>query len=306
MDVERALAHLAMLADGGPCQRHRTPDHVTPDGPHPAALGLLLGGPPAMLVGEIERRDTRTVLYMLLSLIFDLWRRNEYVYLALREFAPQANPEFSAMIAVHADLLSEYDRQDEICWDARAKYASAVLHRLLEDTEAEHLSLLHRVAEPKRETVERRERARLPRPSHTGALAAEANRLLFEAAYGGAAQAAGGGGGAGPTAAVGSVPLAVTLQPRNKNVDIVFQVPNSDLTDLWVDDQPALLDDKGNARVSLPPGLHSMHWRGIGAPSQPYRIEITSPPEAAWVPNPLKHAAADRYIDARHAFVVEA
>lgn len=151
MDVQRALGEIALGTDIGPCEKHR---HKFAD--------LGPDGDVRFLVKEVEQRETKETMHMLLSLVLDLWRKNEYLYMACREFAERADPEQAARMAVHNDLLNEFDAAEKIDWRGRAHCAATILHRLLEDTEDEHREVLDRLSGGVRERVEREERARMP------------------------------------------------------------------------------------------------------------------------------------------------
>ena len=160
MSVDTALGNLAMLADGGPCRQHRHHATSTDDAPQSALFTTELREP-AFLVREVENGiadpAVRAVCHMLLSFIFDLWRRNEYMYLALQNFGAQADPELSARIAVHSDMLGAIDEQEPVRWGDRARLGSAIVHRLLKLTEEDHLARMNERAAPVRAQIEQEE-----------------------------------------------------------------------------------------------------------------------------------------------------
>lgn len=151
MDVQRALGEIALGTNIGPCEKHR----------HKFA-GLGPDGDVRFLAREVEERETKETLHMLLSLVLDLWRKNEYLYMACKEFATHADPDQAARMAVHNDLLNEFDAEEKIDWRGRTHCAATILHRLLEDTEDEHRAVLDQLSGPVRQRVEQEERERMP------------------------------------------------------------------------------------------------------------------------------------------------
>jgi hypothetical protein len=294
--LERALANLAITLDNGPCRTHRKKEpHLLPHGRFPL-VSLVVPGDPSVILEAIKAGKVEESVHVLTSLVFDLWLRLEQMYCAIRSFAEKADPEFAAMVAVHAELLDHYEAVEPVRWDQRALYASEILHSLLKDTEEEHRALVAELASRAPEgTVEKIHRS-LPRPGHTGALDAAEARLALA-----------GCGDGGTRTFLAPLDVEVAADARRaadqKLVEIFLRVPNTDFTDLWVDDRPVLLSFEGKARVLAAPGLHRMHWRGIAAPNQEYEIGITAPSEAAF--EQKRNATEEGIVDGRRPFVVE-
>jgi hypothetical protein len=293
--LERALANLALTLDNGPCRTHRKKDpHVLPHGRFPH-VNFVMPGDPSVILESIKAGRVEESIHVLTSLVFDLWLRLEQMYCAIRPFAPKADPEFAAMVSVHAKLLDRYEEVEPVRWDQRALYASAILHSLLKDTEDEHRALVAEIASRAPEGTVEKILSSLPRPDHTGALDTVEARLELMARDKG-----------GTHTFLAPLDVEVAADARRatdqKLVEIFFRVPGTDFTDLWVDDQPILLSFEGEARVLAAPGLHRMHWRGLAAPNQEYEIGITTPPEVAF--RQERRATEEGIVDGRRSFVV--
>lgn len=177
--IRRTLAEIGMAVDTGPCDKHRGDHggHGGHGGHGPGAGAVIdvvpmLGGPMSLfLPKQIEDRaidqPVKDCLHMLLSLVLDLWRRNEYLYLALKGFVDAADPadnalaEQTAMIADHGQRLDAFDQMEPVPWRDRAKKASAIVHRLLAETEDHHEQALERVGGSKQDEISRREEAEI-------------------------------------------------------------------------------------------------------------------------------------------------
>lgn len=145
--IRRALGDFAILADGGPCMSHRnmhTEATANRDSVGAAAVGqegstpMTILGTTDALLKDLKLRSQDDINSMLLSLIFDLWRRNEYMYLALEGFTSFADESRAARIMAHHSLLEPIDAAPPINWAARAKACSVILHRLLAIVEPSH------------------------------------------------------------------------------------------------------------------------------------------------------------------------
>lgn len=151
MNVESALAMIALASDGAPCEKHRR---------HDKRAGIDI----RMLYETVDASSTdqrtRDALFMLLALVMELWRRNEYTYAALAPFLDQVESLDSgdrrraAQIAAHGELLLEYEHQKPANWKGRALDSLALVHILLgfdelglgEGTESHHKKALERLA----------------------------------------------------------------------------------------------------------------------------------------------------------------
>jgi len=165
--INSALSDIAMAADGGPCDQHR--GHGGPGGhdaghrePETKAVpGTAFGAKASFLAQEIKDRSTTDSLHMLLSLILDLWRRHEYIYLSLQNRVLGASQDRTAMIAAHSELLETIDQKLPVVWKERTKKASGIIHRLLMDTEADHTEALKTVGGPVQPEVTKRENLKI-------------------------------------------------------------------------------------------------------------------------------------------------
>jgi hypothetical protein len=77
-----------------------------------------------------------------------------------------------------------------------------------------------------------------------------------------------------------------------KTLTVVFEVPGTTVTSVAVESEETerrveLPLVGGQAETTLPAGSYVLRWRAEGGqPDTEYTIEITSPPEAVWAPDP--------------------
>lgn len=164
MDIHDALAMTAMALDGAPCEQHRA-----------RTFAAVPGIQTRLLANAVEASEaddgTRDALFMLLALVMDLWRKNEYVYMALAPFLDEtrslstSDRRRAAQIAAHAELLFEHEHEEPVKWKERANDALALVHVLLNTgemglrggTEQHHMHALERLAG--RERIDREKAA---------------------------------------------------------------------------------------------------------------------------------------------------
>jgi hypothetical protein len=164
MEIQDALAMAALALDGAPCEQHRA-----------QTFAVIPGIKTRLLANAVKASEaddgTRNALFMLLALVMDLWRKNEYVYMALAPFLDDArrlsaaDRRRAAQIAAHAELLFEHEQEEPVKWEERADDALALVHILLNTgemglrggTEQHHMHALERLAG--RERIEREKAA---------------------------------------------------------------------------------------------------------------------------------------------------
>lgn len=120
MSQESALGGACLALDWIQIKRRSKLDSVTP--------------------GSIE------AYYMLAAYVFDLARKNEYVYKATREFALRADPKLAAEIKRDNEALDALSGK----WEAAARKAEDIMLRLYGEIGEEHERLLNQVAEQRR------------------------------------------------------------------------------------------------------------------------------------------------------------
>jgi hypothetical protein len=82
-----------------------------------------------------------------------------------------------------------------------------------------------------------------------------------------------------------------------KEVVITYKVPDSDFSELLVDDVPIPSNGEGVHRAIVGPGEHSLHCRAQTRPNAEYEVEIADPAEARWKPDPPRTAAPSGIIN---------
>lgn len=207
--IDAVLSTIALIVDEGPCRAHRE---------HASALDAAAqwrGDPPPFnrermgdtkllmgVIAGVEDLNTKRALHMLLSLVFDMWRRNEYLYEALRCFAETTRPDqrIATLVAAHSALIAEKDGNhgspSAINWGERARFCSNVVHRMLDDTERDHLRLLERYAGSDLKAVVEAERLAIEaKDKGLGDIGAPVEDAAGQAAV----ESAGGGGAQAPT-----------------------------------------------------------------------------------------------------------
>jgi hypothetical protein len=168
MNLEEVLATISLAVDGGPCEQHIHPlmsGMAHAHGPDSNGGGgggsRPEDGSGTFLVNEVATRSDEDVRFMLLSLILDLWRRNEYLYQALKHLPVPADSDLAASIAAHSGLLCAIDRSLPVDWKQRAFVTNAVVHRMLLETDMHHSERLERSAGVARMPVRVREETML-------------------------------------------------------------------------------------------------------------------------------------------------
>ncbi|HYJ78758.1 MAG TPA: hypothetical protein VEW03_04075, partial [Longimicrobiaceae bacterium] len=96
-------------------------------------------------------------------------------------------------------------------------------------------------------------------------------------------------GGAGAALAKGAT--------GRKEVVITYKVPDTDFSELLVDDVPIAPDGEGVYRALVGPGEHVLHCRAQTRPKVEYEVEITDPEEARWKPVPPRRADSNGVIN---------
>jgi len=89
-----------------------------------------------------------------------------------------------------------------------------------------------------------------------------------------------------------------------KEVVITYKVPESEFSELLVDDVPISSDGNGVHRALVGPGEHMLHCRAQTRPNVEYEVEITNPEEARWKPHPPRAAAPSGIINDFHTFTI--
>ncbi|HEU4561121.1 MAG TPA: DUF4257 domain-containing protein [Longimicrobium sp.] len=90
---------------------------------------------------------------------------------------------------------------------------------------------------------------------------------------------------------------AAAASAERKQVVITYRVPDTDFSQLLVDDVPISPDGEGIHRVLVGPGEHVLHCRAQTRPDVEYEVEITDPQEARWKPNPPRTADSSGVIN---------
>lgn len=138
INVEKVLAEVALAANKGPCEQHKTSE-----------------GKPGYLLDEMAAYTQNAPagvgrgMHMLLSLTLELWRRNEYIFEALKqnlgqEAFLQVDAAYAARIKLHNDSLHAFEDAvpGRTNWEKRAGLADDIVHRMLQVTEQPHRDAL--------------------------------------------------------------------------------------------------------------------------------------------------------------------
>ncbi len=137
--ADKTLAELGLVANNGPCEVHALQGG--------AGTKFLLAEMGAATAGASP--ELRSGMYLLLSLVLELWRRNEYAFGVLKSAVGEAgfdaaDPELAAQIYLHNKGLHSFEDPEigSTDWKARAEMASDIVHSLLLDAEAPHAKAL--------------------------------------------------------------------------------------------------------------------------------------------------------------------
>jgi hypothetical protein len=107
------------------------------------ALCVLSEGSVHKLRPKLEGVDPNTpeAFYMLAAFCFDLSRKLDYIFLAMRRFAEETHPAFARRVL--SDNGEAYGDPD---WEATARRTEEVFLRVLREIHEEHERLLARLA----------------------------------------------------------------------------------------------------------------------------------------------------------------
>ena len=118
--VTKALGNLALLADQSVKQHS-----------------------PKLSLPQLDGLDEVTAF--LVTYVFDLQRRMEYLFLALAEFGPEGAPEFARRVKADFEYVNE-GTVESLSWRERAKRAHELLLKVHEEAGPAHHRLLSYVA----------------------------------------------------------------------------------------------------------------------------------------------------------------
>jgi hypothetical protein len=118
--IKKALGNLAILADQSVKQHS-----------------------PKLSLPQFDQLDEVTAF--LVTYVFDLQRRMEYLFLALAEFGPAAEPHLARRVKSDFEYVNE-GTVESLSWRERAKRAQELLLKIHEEVGPAHHRLLNYVA----------------------------------------------------------------------------------------------------------------------------------------------------------------
>ncbi len=156
MSEARAIGTLALVGVDCPCNVCTAKRHG----------GMYATTGQTNVIEEIDKGDTTRSLFMLASMILDLWARLDVLFLAARDSAMAADPADAARLLAYREILDGYLSTEQPDWRSRAIMAHRIMHSLLDRAQDDHWALLHAAAGGAASEIRRAVQMELGLPPH--------------------------------------------------------------------------------------------------------------------------------------------